>query len=226
MTHLTLSAHRDAIARGDFLRVVNYHNTPASSAKELRVELERYLETHRPLSFDEIDLAFETGRWADPRPAFVPVFYEGYRNSATVAAPICDELGITAWFPVCTGFVDCPVGEQEAFARSHFIGLVPEEMTGERIAMSWDEIADLAQRHVVFPHTASHYGIADVATDEEFDREIAEPKRRMDAATGRSAPAFVWLHGSAWGMSPRHDEAVRAAGYRYLVSNTMVHRIA
>ena len=92
--------------------------------------------------------------------------------------------------------------------------------------MTWDEVADLAQRHTVSPHTASHAGIADVRTSEEFEREVFEPKRKMDAVTGRSAAAFAWLHGTQFGMSADHDRALQDAGYRYLVSNTMIHRIA
>ena len=76
------------------------------------------------ISLADLDTFFATGAWPDERPGFIPVFYEGYRNSAEVAGPVCDELGITGWFPVCTGFVDCPPDEQEAYARSHFIGLV------------------------------------------------------------------------------------------------------
>jgi hypothetical protein len=226
--HLSYSAHRDAITAGRFVRVVNYHSTPHSGRDALRDELALLAKRFANITFAELDEFFATGRWRTERPGFIPVFYEGYRTSADVAGPACDELGLAAWFPICTGFVDCPVAEQEIFARSHFIGLTAEDLAhpGERIALSWDEIAELSQRHLVTPHTASHYGIADVATDEEFEREIVEPKRHMDAVTGQSAPAFAWLHGTQWGMSERHDRAVRAAGYRYLVSNTMIHRIA
>ena len=227
-TPLTYSAHRDAIGTGRFVRVVNYHNTPRGSRDALREELALYRKRFASITLEELDRFFETGRWADDRPGFIPVFYEGYRNSADVAAPICDELGITGWFPICTGFVDCPVAEQEAYARSHYIGLVAEDLAapGERLAMTWDEIAAISERHVVTPHTASHYGIADVDAPADFEREIVEPKQKMDAVTGRSAPAFVWLHGTQWGMSARHDRAVQEAGYRYLISNTMIHRIA
>ena len=187
----------------------------------------RYAERYVPVTLADLDEFFATGHWHDSRAGFLPVFYEGYRNSAEVAAPVCDELGISAFFFVCTGFIDCTPAEQEVFARSHWIVLVPEDLAapGERIAMTWDDVAQLSERHTVAPHTASHDGIADVNTAADFEREIFEPKRKVDAATGKSAPAFAWLSGTQWGMSERHDQALQQAGYRYLFSNTMIHRI-
>ena len=226
MTALSWPAHRELFAAGRYIRVVNYHNTPASGRLALGRQLAAYRKAFVPVDLAELDRFFETGSWSADEPGFLPVFYEGYRNSFDVAAPLCDDLGITGWFAVCTAFVDCPVGEQELFARSHWIGLVDEEQTGERIAMSWAEIAELSARHVLYPHTASHQGITDVITDEDFRRQVVEPKQRMDAVTGQSAAAFAWLHGSPWGASRRHDDALRAAGYRYLFSNSMIHRIA
>lgn len=225
-TRLGYAAHRDAVLGGRMMRVINYHNTPVSGRLALRRELAEYARHFRSVTLDDLDAFYESGTWDGDRPGFIPVFYEGYRNSYDVAAPICDELGITGFFPICTAFVDCPVPEQELFARSHYIGLVEEELSGERIALSWEEIAEMSRRHVVFPHTGSHEGIADVVTPEDFEREITLPKQRMDAVTGQSAAAFVWLHGSPWGASERHDAAVRDSGYRYLISNTMIHRIA
>jgi hypothetical protein len=224
---LTFSAHRGSIAKGRFIRVVNYHNTPHARRAALRDELALYARRFISIGVDELDHFFATGEWSDDRPAFLPVFYEGYRNGAEVAGPVCDELGLTAWFMVCTGFVDCPIEEQEIYARSHFIGLVDEDLArpGERLAMTWQDVADLAQRHTVSPHTASHAGIADVRSPAEFEREIVEPKRKMDEVTGQSAAAFAWLHGTQFGMSIDHDRALQEAGYRYLISNTMIHRI-
>lgn len=228
MAALTSSAHRAHLAAGRFIRAVNYHNTPRSQREALGEELALYSKRFASITPAELDHFFATGEWPTEQPGFLPVFYEGYRTGYDVAAPVCEELGITAWFMVCTGFVDCPPREQEVFARSHDIGLVGEDLLdpGSRIALSWNEIAAMAQRHVVSPHTASHVGIADVHSAAEFEREIAEPKRKLDAVTGQSAPAFAWLGGTQWGMSERHDRAVREAGYRYLVSNTSIHRIA
>ena len=222
---MSFRQHRDLVAGGRFLRVVNYHNTPASTAASVHRELEVYRERFDPVDLTELDTFFATGRWSSDRPGLLPVFYEGYRNSFDVAAPACEDTGFTGWFAVCTGFVSCPVEEQELFARSHFIDLMPEELTGERIALSPDELAAMATRHVVFPHTASHVGIADVVDDDDLDREIAAPKRFLDGVTGQDCAAFVWLHGSPWGGRPRTDGALLDAGYRYLFSNTMIQRI-
>ena len=225
MSSLRWAAHRDLFAGGRYLRVVNYHNTPASGRLALRRELVGFAASFRSIDLAELDHFYATGSWNSDEPGFLPVFYEGYRNNVEVAAPVCEELGITGWFAICTGFVECPVAEQELFARSHWIELADEEKNGNRLAMSWEEVATLSARHVVFPHTASHDGIADVVTEEDLHREVVEPKRRMDAVTGQSAAAFSWLFGSPWGCSPRHDQALRDAGYRYLFSNTMIARI-
>ena len=226
--HLSLLAHRRAYADGRYLRVVNYHCTTRAHRAELRAELAGYADRFDTIHVDDLDRFYETGRWSPTRPVFLPVFYEGYRTGFDVAAQVCDELGLTAWFAVCTGFVDTPAEEQEVYARSHDIGLTKEDLAtpGRRLARTWDEIAQLSTRHVVTPHTASHAGIADVTTEADFEREVFEPKRRMDEATGQSAAAFVWLHGTQWGMSERHDRALQSAGYRYQISNTMIHRSA
>jgi peptidoglycan/xylan/chitin deacetylase (PgdA/CDA1 family) len=226
MTRPSLEAAAGQLAAGHFIRVVNYHSTPRSGAEALERELARYAEQFAPVTLEALDRYVDTGTWSGDRPGFLPVFYEGYRNSVDVAAPLLDRLGLTGWFPIATSFVDCPPEHQEAFARSHWIALVEEDTRGGRIAMDWDEVGALAERHVVLGHTAHHEGYDTVFTDEDLEREVAEPARRIEAATGRPTPGFVWLHGSSWGHQPRHDQAVRDAGYRYLFSNTMIHRIA
>lgn len=220
-----MTGHHDVIAGGRFLRVVNYHNTPRSTADAVHRELTAYRRRFDPVTLPELDTFFATGRWSSDRPGLLPVFYEGYRNSIQVAAPACDDTGFTGWFPVCTGFLSCPPAEQEMFARSHFIELVAEELDGRRLAMNLDEVGELAQRHQVFPHTATHAGIADVLTDQDLEREIAEPKRILDELTGGGAAVFVWMLGTPWGGHPRHDRAICDAGYRYVLSNTMIQRI-
>ena len=150
------TSHRAALAGGAFLRVVNWHNTPERGRARLRAELVAYLRDHRPVVPEDLDRLFDTGRWGHDRPGLLVAFYDGYRNGASVAAPVCDELGITAWFLPPTAFLDTPVQEQHAFADAHDITLVPEEREQARVAMTWDELEVVGRRHVVAAHTATH----------------------------------------------------------------------
>ncbi|GJF34613.1 hypothetical protein KNE206_73130 [Kitasatospora sp. NE20-6] len=214
-----------AFAEGRFLRVVNYHNTPAADGEQLEAELAAYAERYAPVGLDDLDRFRTTGLWHKDRPGLIPVFYEGYRNNAEVAAPLAEKAGLTAWFFIATGFLDVPVAEQYDFAEAHEIDLVPEDVRGERLAMTWDQVAALGERHVVTPHTACHEETANIVTPEDFEREIFAPKRRMDAVTGQSAACFAFLRGTSRGHSADHDAALRDAGYRYLFSNTMVQHL-
>ncbi|WP_426517412.1 polysaccharide deacetylase family protein [Diaminobutyricibacter sp. McL0618] len=225
MTQPAFTTQREQLHDGHFIRVVNYHSTPRSAREELARELAGFARDYAPVTLEDLNRLYDTGTWHKDKPGLIPVFYEGYRNSATVAAPLCEEFGITGWFPIATAFVDCEVQYQEAFARAHWISLVEEDTQGGRIAMNWDEVAALSQQHVVYPHTGHHEGFDTVLSDADIEREVVESKRQLEAVTGQEAPAFVWLHGSSYGQSPRHDRAVKEAGYRYQFANTMIHRV-
>ncbi|WP_061016019.1 polysaccharide deacetylase family protein [Microbacterium sp. CCH5-D1] len=226
MTKPSFDVQREQLSNGHFIRVVNYHSTPRGARAELEKELAGFARDYAPVTLEDLDRLFDTGTWHKDKPGLIPVFYEGYRNSISVAAPLCDEYGLTGWFPIATSFVDCDPEHQEAFARAHWISLVEEDTRGGRIAMSWDEVAEVSKRHVVFPHTAHHEGFDTTLSDEDILREVVESKAQLEAVTGQEAPAFVWLHGSSYGQSPRHDQAVKDAGYRYQFANTMIHRVS
>ncbi|MFE6886857.1 polysaccharide deacetylase family protein [Streptomyces sp. NPDC057694] len=211
---------------GHFLRVVNYHNTPASWKDELVAELRGYAKDFETVDVADLERFAETGLWHKERPGLLPVFYEGYRDNYDVAAAACEEAGVIGWFFVCTAFVDTPVDAQYDYALAHRIKLVPENPRGERLAMSWDEIADLHRRgHVVTPHTASHALARKVLAPEDIEREVVEPKRLMDQATGGSALCTAWLEGTSWTGETAADRALVEAGYRFVFSNTMVQRL-
>lgn len=225
-TLATSSHHQDAFRRGELIRVVNYHSTPWSSRAALEDELAAYADRFAPVTMADLDRLFDEGTWPHDRPGVVPVFYEGYRNSYEVAAPAAEKAGLTAWFPVATQFLSTPADYQEVFARSHWISLVEEDIgRTDRIAMTWEEVAELAGRHEIYPHTATHQGFDTVLTERELQTEVIDPKKRMEDVTGKPARAFAWLHGTPYGRSAFHDEALVRAGYDFLFSNTMVQRL-
>src|SRR6218665_3043805 len=106
MTRPSSTVQREQLRRGPFMRVVNYHSTPPRAHPELARGLPGPARDYAPVPLDDLDRLFETGPWHKDKPGLIPVFYEGYRNSATVAAPLCDQFGLTGWFPIATSFVE------------------------------------------------------------------------------------------------------------------------
>lgn len=226
MSILTTHHQREAFASGAFLRVVNWHNTPESERATLRAELAWYAERHDPVLPEDLDRLFETGHWGKSKPGFIPVFYDGYLNNATVAAPVCTELGITAWFFPPTAFLSVAPADQAAYADAHDITLVEEERNQPALAMTWEDLELISRTHVVAAHTANHAQARHVRTAEDVEREVFEPVRRITEVTGRRPPAFAWLYGTAFDPSSVAGRAVLDAGIRYAVSNTAYQRIA
>jgi peptidoglycan/xylan/chitin deacetylase (PgdA/CDA1 family) len=215
---------RRGLMRGGYVRTINFHNT----ALGRRDDLERQLASCQRhfSSVGEPDLAawFETGVWHKDKPGLLPIFFEGYRNNYEVAAPLLERYGFVGWFFVPSRFPSVPVAEQEGFARAHHIGLVAEDR-GKRLAMTLDELRDLARRHVVASHTQTHARLDHASSDEELRREIIESKVDLERELGREITTFAWLYGSEVGVNPRADRYLHEAGYTYLLSNYKIQKL-
>jgi peptidoglycan/xylan/chitin deacetylase (PgdA/CDA1 family) len=218
--------HAAALAAGRFVRVVNYHNTPASLEAELEADLRGYLGAYDPVTPGDLDAFLDTGRWPTARPGFVAAFYDGYRNHATVAAPVCDRLGVTAWFLPPTGFLATPAAQQQAFADAHDMWVLEEELAQDRLAMTFDELAAIAERHVVIAHTATHAAAETTVAAADLDREVAGPRKDLERVTGQAPPGLVWRLGGPYDPEHPSGKAAREAGYRFVLSNTAIQRIA
>lgn len=217
-----------AFAAGRLLRVVNYHSTPDRLAEQVEAELVDYAARYTPLSAADLGAALD-GRWpasVAERPAVVLAFFDGFANNARVAAPVLDRLGVPGWFHLPTGFLDTAVDAQPGFARRHAIRVAPEEVArGQRLAMTWDDVAALADRHDVGAHTATHATAASVTTAAGLEREVLTPLRRVREVTGRPPAAVAWLGGTP--VDPAHpgDRAARDAGVPFLVSGLAYERM-
>ena len=217
-----------AFVAGRLLRVVNHHSTPERLADRVAAELADYAARYTPLSAAGLADAF-AGRWpasVAERPAVVLAFFDGFANNARVAAPVLDRLGAPGWFHLVTGFLDAPTDQQPDLARRYRIRVAPEEVErGERLAMTWDEVAALAARHEVGAHTATHAAAASVTTAADLEREVTTPLRRVAEVTGRPAAAVAWYGGTPYDPGHPGDRAARDAGVPFLVSGLGYQRL-
>jgi hypothetical protein len=129
------------------------------------------------------------------------------------------------WFLPPTGLVDCPVPEQRAFCERHDIDLPDEPADDGRIALTWPELEHIGSRHVLGAHTASHAVPDDVRDEAAVERELVEPLRALERCAGRAPVLMAWREGRPDDAGHPAFRALRATGYRLLVSATRIQRV-
>lgn len=160
--------------RAPYLRGVNYHETEARHADNLRRHVEFFLRHYDIL--DENGLADFIAR--TPRsemPALVICFDDGQTNNYEVAAKVLAEFRVRAWFFVIAGFIGT-TKDWGAGRIEHFMG--------------WDQLRDLAEQgHVIGSHTWSHPVLARIS-GAELRREVAGSRIELERHLGRAVRSF------------------------------------
>ena len=213
------------LRNGSYLRVVNFHNTPRRYEAEYEAQIRLYAEHFAPVTEEDLEQLFRTGRWHKEKPPVLLCFFEGTRNHYDVILPLLEKYGLTGWFFVIPGFLDVPPAEQPAFAEAHDLGLVPDEYGGERFTLSWDEVRDLAREHVVTSHTLTHTALTPDSPEEVMVREILESGRVLETQLGCPIHSFAWLRAGEHGLNGRADELLLASGYRFLFSTFKLQKL-
>lgn len=214
-----------AIRSGRFIRSVNFHNTFAEDRDALRAQLRALDERFKSVGLTELDDLIAGEPWTDERAPILLVFYEGTRNHFDVAAPLLEELGLTGVFCLIPGFTDTPPEEQVSFATRRSIDVNPREYAGGRVAMTWDEVRQLAlASHAFVCHTMTHSDLDNDLDEQGVWLESAGAVKRLEEELGE-VNAFVWRRGGPWGVLPRADAYLQRAGIRLLLSNFSVTRL-
>ena len=91
--------------------------------------------------------------------------------------------------------------------------------------MTWDELLELDQKHVIACHTKTHSRLTRESPDTLLRQEIIESKEELEHHLGHEVSAFAWLYGSEYGVNPKADSYLHEAGYRYLVSNFKIQKL-
>jgi len=206
------------------VRAINFHNTAQANASAFERQLEHCARHFSTVAEDDLDRYLATGDWHKPKPGMLFAFYEGYRNNHDVIVPLLDRYGLTGWFFVITGFIDCPVEDQLGYAEPHDIGMSSREYPDGRYAMSWAELRDMDGRHVVASHALSHWDIAGM--DPAGQRaEIVGSQASFIRHIGHPVRAFVSRGGPAYGGDPAMDALIDEAGYQFVVSGYRIQRL-
>jgi peptidoglycan/xylan/chitin deacetylase (PgdA/CDA1 family) len=204
--------------RGDLVRAVNYHATPAADRDQFRRHLEYYVRQHEPLA--EADLAsFLAGDRTLARPGLLLTFDDGYKSNYEVAAELLDEFGVKGIFFVAAGFIqrsgNGPAAAQ--YVRDNlFRGYsYPGWSDTDCQPMSWDDLRDLVRRgHAVGSHGMNHLALGPDTGVEALQQEIVESKAVIERELGAVVSSFCWPFGTLSSYSRQASEFVRRH-YRY-----------
>ena len=215
------------VGRGSFLRVVNYHNTRRADEEQLRKEVRAFRRHYHSVSIEDLDEWCATGRWPYDRPGLIPAVFEGWRTGYDVMARILNEEGFRGWFYIPAFFPDVPVEEQIPFCKTHGLRLfAADDYDDPRCAMTWEEIKEISKDHEILCHTATHACLDENMDPETIRREIIDSKRHLEEKIGREVAVFCWRGGDEYRRSEFAHEYLKEAGYRYLVSNLKIEKIA
>ena len=132
-------------------------------------------------------------------------FDDGYRDNATIAAPMLRELGLPACFFVSTDMI----GTSRPFPHDVWQRRGPQEH------MSWDDVRSLlAQKFEIGSHTCSHADLGAISL-EEATRELRESRRRLEAELKTPIHLFSFPYGHPRNMRP---DTIAAARAEYAIS--------
>lgn len=194
-----------------YARALNYHDVPLHQASAFEEQLRFFSTQFVSIGVEEL-VALQSGLWQEEKPGLILSFDDGLRSHAEVVAPLLEKYGFTGWFMVPAGFVDVPEAAQRRYAAEHHIHFDPA-FDEERIALSWEDLKRLDERHVVGCHTFHHRRLADTLSDEELDYEILRAKQQLEGGLGHAISVFAWVGGEEWSYSRRAAETIRKAGY-------------
>lgn len=207
------------------VRAVNYHGTPARFADSFDRQLAFYRRRFDPVTPSDLERLLAGGTWERARPGLIISFDDGLRSNYEVARPALEKHGFIGWFFVPAGLVsgDTAVGAEAA--RAALIH-PDEEYADGRQTMTWSELRQLADRHVVGCHTRTHRHMRAGLPEEVVHDEVVVSKGILERGLGRPIDVFCWVGGEEWAYSAAAARAVATSGYRYsfMTNNAVITR--
>jgi peptidoglycan/xylan/chitin deacetylase (PgdA/CDA1 family) len=207
-----------------FIRVLYSHDVPAVSRDRFVAQLKMLRRSFEPATRDDLVALLRDGKWNHDKPGLILTFDDGLRSHMEVVAPVLDDLGFQGWFFVPIGLVQLDATEH---AQAALLGSVLhgcDTTRDPRIFMTEQDLVQLARRHVIGCHTASHVRLSTALTDDDLDREIVGAKRRLEAVLQREVDSISWVGGEEWAYSPNAARRIAREFDYAFTTNTLLTR--
>jgi len=208
-----------------FIRVVYYHDVQPDSAAAFEKQLLLFKELFVPATRVELDALVSRGAWPHARPGIVLSFDDGLRSHREVVAPLLEKHGFQGWFFVPVDLVSLAPAEQPEAAVKHGVLHDCDTARDPRVFMTERQLTELAERHVVGCHTATHVRLSKELSDGQLALELDRAKQRLEGLLGgRKVDTFSWVGGEEWAYSEAAAESIARLFDYAFTTNTCVAR--
>ncbi|MHC9543687.1 MAG: polysaccharide deacetylase family protein [Vulcanimicrobiota bacterium] len=196
------------------IKAVGYHSVAPLDVSNFRRQMDLYMKHYSPASLDDLNNLLVHGHWQKAMPGIIISFDDGLSNNYSVVAPVLEEYGMRGLFFIPSDFINQSPADQKTYADEHRI-IIPDDYTGNgRLALTWDEIADLAKRgHMLGSHTHSHCRFYSSVPQEQMQVEMSESKRLLEESLKQRIDAFAWVGGETETYNSIASYWIAKAGY-------------
>jgi peptidoglycan/xylan/chitin deacetylase (PgdA/CDA1 family) len=205
---------------GSHIRVVNYHSTPPHEMDNFEAQLKVFQQHYSSVSYGDLVRFFETGKWHKAKPGLIISFDDGLRDNVDYAVPLLDKYNFKGWFFIPSGLIDANSAEQMEFVGKTENRYKVNYPDG-RYLMSWEEIKDLYDNHVIGCHTFSHHRMNIKDSDQLLTKEIVTAKVLMEKMLQKPVSIYCWVGGEEHTYTREAAKKIKEAGYLYsFMTNT------
>lgn len=207
-----------------FIRVVYYHDVPATMADEFARQLASFRRSFVSATKADLDRLLSHGTWPHSRPGIILTFDDGLRSHCEVVAPILDKLGFQGWFFVPVDLVTLALADQPDAAVRHGVLHDCDTTRDPRIFMNARQLVALSERHIVGCHTGTHVRLSRELSESRLHTELDSAKQRLEAILGRRVDSFSWVGGEEWAYSQAAAKVVSSLFDYAFTTNTCITR--
>jgi peptidoglycan/xylan/chitin deacetylase (PgdA/CDA1 family) len=175
-----------------FLRVFNYHSTPARFRDQLARQLDRICARYQIADANDMETLLSG---SIERPTAIFSFDDGLANNLEVAAPLLEERKVGGLFAVTSTFPDVPRHAQPRWFREHIRQESNEEHAdaGDLLSLTWQDVEELGARdHRICSHTATHHRVSRTSSSETLKLEIVESRNLIERSGRVTVDGFCW----------------------------------
>lgn len=203
------------IYKKNYIRVINYHDTPKEYKNNFEKQLIFYKKHYSPISITDLKKFIDTGVLKKDKPGLIISFDDGLQTNYTVAKPLLEKYGFIGWFFIPSGFIETDPKDQNDFIQSNNIISLTKSQPGKRIAMSWGQLIELNKKHVIGSHTFSHHRMNINDSKETLKKEIIDSKELIEKKLNNTIETFCWVGGEENTYTKKASEYIAKSGYKF-----------